>query len=64
MSNEAQQKSTETESQVDLKDEFIKAVQDLPPMPKVMLKIQKLLLDPNSNAEEIAAYIVCRPCRR
>jgi putative nucleotidyltransferase with HDIG domain len=57
MSNEAQQKSTETESQVDLKDEFIKAVQDLPPMPKVMLKIQKLLLDPNSNAEEIAGYI-------
>jgi putative nucleotidyltransferase with HDIG domain len=57
MSNKAQQKSTTAESQPDLKDEFIKAVQDLPPMPKVMFKIQKLLLDPNSNAEEIAGYI-------
>ena len=50
-------KSTQTKSQADLKNEFIKAVQDLPPMPKVVLKIQKLLLDPNSNAEEIATYI-------
>jgi putative nucleotidyltransferase with HDIG domain len=57
MSNEAQQKSTESESQLDLKDEFLEAVRDLPPMPKVILKIQKLLLDPNSNAEEIAGYI-------
>ncbi len=57
MTDETPQKSTESESQPDLKDEFLKAVQDLPPMPKVMLKIQKLLLDPNSNAEEIAGYI-------
>jgi putative nucleotidyltransferase with HDIG domain len=57
MIDEHQPKPAESEEQQDLKDEFIKAVQDLPPMPKVMLKIQKLVVDPNSDAEEVAAYI-------
>ena len=43
MSKKTPKKSTQTKSQADLKDEFIKAVQDLPPMPKVVLKIQELL---------------------
>jgi putative nucleotidyltransferase with HDIG domain len=40
-----------------LKDELLKAVQDLPPMPKVLLKIQKLLLDPYSDTQQIAGCI-------
>ena len=54
MTDENQQKSKDNQ---DLKAEFIKAVQDLPPMPKVLFKIQKLLLDPNSDVEQIAGYI-------
>jgi putative nucleotidyltransferase with HDIG domain len=57
MTDENQQKSTDIPEPQDLKDEFLKAVQDLPPMPKVLFKIQKLLLDPNSDVEQIAGYI-------
>jgi putative nucleotidyltransferase with HDIG domain len=57
MTDEAQQNSTKTLEQQDFKDEFLKAVRDLPPMPKVLFKIQQLLLDPNSDARQIAEYI-------
>jgi len=57
MINEAQQESIEAPYQQDLKAEFLKAVKDLPPMPKVLFKIQKLLIDPNSDAKQIAGYI-------
>jgi putative nucleotidyltransferase with HDIG domain len=57
MSDENKPKSTDAEDKQGLRDEFLKAVQDLPPMPKVLFKIQKLLLDPNSDVEQIAGYI-------
>ncbi len=57
MTDEAQQNSTKNLEQQDLKDEFLKAVRDLPPMPKVLFKIQQLLLDPNSDARQIVEYI-------
>ena len=57
MNAEKKQESTEITERQELKDELFKAVQDLPPMPKVLFKIQKLLLDPNSDTEQIAGYI-------
>jgi putative nucleotidyltransferase with HDIG domain len=57
MTKENHQESKDNQDSQDLKAELIKAVQDLPPMPKVLLKIQKLLLDPNSDVERIAGYI-------
>ena len=40
-----------------LKAKIKKAMDDLPPMPTVILKIQKLLSDPNSNTGQIAELI-------
>ncbi len=57
MIDEAQQESIETPDRQDIKAELLKAVKDLPPMPKVLFKIQKLLIDPNSDAKQIAGYI-------
>lgn len=51
------QPPVETLEQQDLKEKIIAAVKDLPPMPQVIFKIQRLLLDPNSNAKQIADYI-------
>lgn len=57
MTDENQTKSSNIPERQELKDQLFKAVKDLPPMPKVLFKIQKLLLDPNSDAEQIAGYI-------
>ena len=57
MTDDQKQKSTEIPDRQELKDELLKAVQDLPPMPKVLFKIQKLLLDPYSDTQQIAGYI-------
>jgi putative nucleotidyltransferase with HDIG domain len=57
MTDDQKQKSNESPDRQELKDEFLKAVQDLPPMPKVLFKIQKLLLDPYSDTQQIAGYI-------
>ena len=57
MTDDPKQKSTESPHRQELKDELLKAVQDLPPMPKVLFKIQKLLLDPYSDTQQIAGYI-------
>ena len=43
--------------QQDLKKKIKKAVKDLPPMPTVVIKIQKLLFDPNSTAQQVADFI-------
>lgn len=48
---------TETLEQQDLKEKIKKAVNDLPPMPAVILKIQQLLFDPNSTAQQVADFI-------
>ena len=57
MTDNKKQKSTKGTDRQDLKEKLFKAVQDLPPMPKVLFKIQKLLLDQNSDVEQIAGYI-------
>ncbi len=57
MMNEAHLESAETPDHQGLRAEILKAVKDLPPMPKVLFKIQKLLLDPNSDAKQVAEYI-------
>ena len=57
MTDDQKQKSNEIPDRQELKDELLKAVQDLPPMPKVLFKIQKLLLDPYSDTQQIAGYI-------
>ena len=57
MTDKKQPKSTKIPERQELKEQLIKAVQNLPPMPKVLFKIQKLLLDPNSDTEQIAEYI-------
>ena len=57
MTDKKQPKSTKIPERQELKAQLLKAVQDLPPMPKVLFKIQKLLLDPNSDTEQIAEYI-------
>ena len=57
MTDDQKQKSTEIPDRQVLKDELLKAVQDLPPMPKVLFKIQKLLVDPYSDTQQIAGYI-------
>ena len=49
--------STEIEDQRDLKEKIIKAAKDLPPMPDVIFKIQRTLLDPNAYAQQIADLI-------
>ena len=43
--------------QQDLKKKIKKAVKDLPPMPTVVIKIQQLLFDPNSTAQQVADFI-------
>ena len=43
--------------QQDLKEKIKRAVKDLPPMPAVVIKIQQLLFDPNSTAQQIADFI-------
>lgn len=57
MTDEEKQDSTKIPERQELKDELLKAVHDLPPMPKVLFKIQELLVDPNSDTEQIAGYI-------
>ena len=57
MTNKASRNLTRTLDQRDIKDKIIKAVKDLPPMPKVIIKIQTLLIDPNSNTKQIADLI-------
>ena len=57
MTDESKNNATPDADLQPLKDQLFKAVKDLPPMPKVLLKIQKLLVDPNSDTEEIAGYI-------
>ncbi len=57
MTDKKKQKSTQITKRQDLREDLFKAVRDLPPMPKVLFKIQKLLLDPNSDVEKIAGYI-------
>jgi putative nucleotidyltransferase with HDIG domain len=51
------QPSTEIENQQELKAKIIKAAKDLPPMPDVIFKIQRILLDPNAHAQQIAELI-------
>jgi HD-like signal output (HDOD) protein len=41
----------------DLKKKIIKRVDDLPPMPKVMIKAREIMADPNSSFKEIAQVI-------
>ncbi|MBR9981311.1 MAG: zinc-ribbon domain-containing protein [Desulfatitalea sp.] len=41
----------------DIKNRIIKRVNDLPPMPKVLLKARKVLSDPNSSFKDIAKII-------
>lgn len=41
----------------DLKKKIVKKVDDLPPMPKVMLKAREIMADPNSSFKEIAKVI-------
>lgn len=41
----------------DLKKKIVKRVDDLPPMPKVMLKAREIMSDPNSSFKEIAQVI-------
>ena len=41
----------------DLKKKIIKRVDDLPPMPKVMIKAREIMADPNSSFKEIAHVI-------
>lgn len=41
----------------DLKERIKKAVKDLPPMPAVVIKIQQLLFDQNSTAQQVADFI-------
>jgi putative nucleotidyltransferase with HDIG domain len=41
----------------DLKERIKKAVKDLPPMPAVVIKIQQLLFDQNSTAQQVADLI-------
>jgi putative nucleotidyltransferase with HDIG domain len=43
--------------QQDLRKKIKRAVKDLPPMPAVVNKIQQLLFDPNSTAQQIADFI-------
>ena len=49
--------STEIENQQELKAKIIHAARDLPPMPDVIFKIQRILLDPNAHAQQIADLI-------
>ena len=49
--------TTQIEQQRDLKDRIIKAARDLPPMPDVIFKIQRTLLDPNAYVQQIADLI-------
>ncbi|MBW2410104.1 MAG: HDOD domain-containing protein [Deltaproteobacteria bacterium] len=53
----ATQPTIEIEEQRDLKARIIKATRDLPPMPDVIFKIQRTLLDPNAYAQQIADLI-------
>jgi putative nucleotidyltransferase with HDIG domain len=41
----------------DLKNEIVKAARDLPPMPDIVFEIQRILLDPNAYAQQIADLI-------
>ena len=41
----------------DLKKRIIRKVDDLPPMPKVMIKAREIMADPNSSFKEIAQVI-------
>ena len=56
MANEALQHVTETPDQQNLKEKILKSVENLPPMPNVILKIQRLLADPNSDVKQIVKY--------
>ena len=57
MANEALQHVTETPDQQNLKEKILNSVENLPPMPNVILKIQRLLADPNSHVKQIVRYI-------
>ena len=54
---EATRPNIDIEQQRDLKERIIKAAKDLPPMPDVIFKIQRTLLDPNAYAQQIADLI-------
>jgi HD-like signal output (HDOD) protein len=41
----------------DLKKKIVKRVDDLPPMPKVMIKAREIMADPNSSFKDIAKVI-------
>jgi HD-like signal output (HDOD) protein len=41
----------------DLKKKIVKRVDDLPPMPKVMIKAREIMADPNSSFKDIASVI-------
>lgn len=41
----------------DLKKKIVKRINDLPPMPKVMIKAREIMADPNSSFKEIAQVI-------
>jgi putative nucleotidyltransferase with HDIG domain len=53
----ASRQSADIENHQDLKKKIIKAAKDLPPMPDVIFKIQRTLLDPNAYAQQIADLI-------
>jgi len=53
----ASRPSIETADPQELKDKILKAAKDLPPMPDVIFKIQRALLDPNAYAQQIADLI-------
>jgi len=57
MANETSPHATEISNRQNFKEKILKSVKDLPPMPDVILKIQRLLADPNSDVKQIVEYI-------
>jgi putative nucleotidyltransferase with HDIG domain len=53
----ASRQTTDIENQQNLKKKIIKATKDLPAMPEVIFKIQRILLDPNAYAQQVADLI-------
>ena len=53
----ATQPTIQIEEQRELKARIIKAAKELPPMPDVIFKIQRTLLDPNAVAQQLADLI-------
>lgn len=50
-------RSETAQNQAELKSGIIQSIEDLPPMPQVVVKIQQLVLDPNSDTTQLAEII-------